>query len=151
MGPAARHDAKGITMGKIALLRGLGRNRRHRSAPYRGSRRTAPCAKGMIVVVAGGVALALLAFGVGPAAASEPRTWVVDRDGVECGNAEFTSIQAAVDAAQPGDLIRVCPDLYTETVVVDKPLTLKADADAIAAFDCLQPTLGELSVDQQAI
>jgi parallel beta-helix repeat protein len=82
-------------------------------------------------------------------AARVPATLVVDRDGVECANAGFTSIHAAVDAAQPGDLIRVCPDLYAESVVVDKPLTLKGDPDAVEALDCFQPTLGEL--DQQAI
>jgi hypothetical protein len=76
-------------------------------------------------------------------------TLVVDRDGIECANADFTSIQAAVDAAQPGDLIRVWPDVYTETVVVDKALTLKGDPDAVAAIDCLQPTLGDLPVEQQ--
>jgi Tol biopolymer transport system component len=80
-----------------------------------------------------------------------PATKVVDRDGVDCANAGFTSIQAAVDAAEPGDLIRVCPDLYAETVVVDKPLTLKADPDAVEAMNCFQPTLGELPAEQQAI
>jgi hypothetical protein len=92
-----------------------------------------------------------LAFAATDGAATEPATLVVDRDGVECANAGYTSIQAAVDAAEPGDLIRVCPDLYTETVVVDKPLTLKADPDAVEAIGCFQPTLGELPADQQAI
>jgi parallel beta-helix repeat protein len=78
-------------------------------------------------------------------------TFVVDRDGVECPNADFASIQAAVDAAQPGDLIRVCPDLYNEGVVVDKPLTLKGDPDAIETIDCFQPTPVELADDQLAI
>jgi hypothetical protein len=84
-------------------------------------------------------------------AATEPATLVVDRDGVQCANAHFRSIQAAVDAAQPGDLIRVCPDLYSETVIVDKPLTLMGDPDAVEAIDCFQPTLGGLPVEQQAI
>jgi Periplasmic copper-binding protein (NosD) len=97
------------------------------------------------------LAACALAFAAADGAASEPATLVVDRDGVQCGNAGYASIQAAVDAAQPGDLIRVCPDLYTETVVVDKPLTLKADPDAVEAIDCFQPTLGELPTDQQAI
>jgi hypothetical protein len=55
-----------------------------------------------------------------------------------------------VDAAAPGDVIRVCPDLYTESVVVDKPLTLKADPEAVESFDCFHPTLGELPVHQHA-
>jgi hypothetical protein len=97
------------------------------------------------------LAAGVLWFPATHGAAAEPATLVVDRDGVERGNAEFTSIQAAVDAAQPGDLIRVCPDVYTESAVVDKPLTLRADPDAVEAIDCFQPTPGELSTDQQAI
>jgi Right handed beta helix region len=97
------------------------------------------------------LAAGALAFAASNGAASGPATLVVDRDGVECANADFTSIQAAVDAAEPGDLIRVCPDLYAESVVVDKPVTVKADPDAVGAIDCLQPTLGELPLDQQAI
>src|SRR6266536_4968783 len=92
-----------------------------------------------------------LAFAAADGAATEPATLVVDRDGVECAGADFTSIQAAVDAAQPGDLIRVCPDLYTETVTIDKPLTLKGDPDAVEALDCFAPTLGTVSADEHAI
>lgn len=66
------------------------------------------------------------ALSVAPAAAAEPTgaTLVVDRDRAQCASAGFTSIQAAVDAAQPGDLIRVCPDHYPESVVIDKALTI---------------------------
>ncbi|WP_165439962.1 right-handed parallel beta-helix repeat-containing protein [Micromonospora kangleipakensis] len=80
------------------------------------------------------------------AEAAEPAssTLVVDRDGVQCGNAEYISIQAAVDAAQPGDRIKVCPDLYAESVTVDKPLTLFGDPDAVDAVDCFQPTPSQL-------
>ena len=50
---------------------------------------------------------------------------VVDKDKVQCPKANFTSIQAAVNAAKPGDTIKVCPDLYNESVTVNKPsLTL---------------------------
>jgi len=52
---------------------------------------------------------------------------VVGNDKVQCPNATFSSIQAAVSAANPGDLIRVCPGTYAEQVVVDKSLTLRAD------------------------
>ncbi|HXY25503.1 MAG TPA: NosD domain-containing protein [Candidatus Acidoferrum sp.] len=52
---------------------------------------------------------------------------VVDDDKVQCPNATFSSIQAAVSAANPGDLIRVCPGTYAEQVVVDRSLTLRAD------------------------
>ena len=94
------------------------------------------------------VVLAALAAGASPAHAA---TLVVDRDRVECANAGFTSIQAAVDRAQSGDLISVCPDTYAESVVIDKPLTLKGDPDAIETLDCFQPTQPELSPAQHAI
>src|SRR5215207_8159725 len=90
-----------------------------------------------LTVVAG-----LVVTGLAPVSASadtSPSTWVVDRDGAECSNADFTSIQAAVDAAAPGDVIRVCPDLYPESVTVDKPLTLVGDPDAVEAVDCFSP------------
>lgn len=44
----------------------------------------------------------------------------VDDDKVQCPGAAFTSIQAAVDAAAPGDSIQVCNGTYRETVTVDK-------------------------------
>ena len=86
--------------------------------------------------VLGAIAAWTLAFSAADGAAKGRATLVVDRDGAQCANAEFTSIQAAVDAARPGDLIRVCPDLYTETVVVDKPLTLRGHVGAVEAVDC---------------
>ena len=96
-------------------------------------------------------AFGVLATGAGGAAAAAPQTLVVDDDRAQCAGAGFTSIQAAVDAAQPGGLIRVCPGLYAERVTIDKPLTLKADPDAIEALDCFQPTLPELTTNQHAI
>ena len=45
-----------------------------------------------------------------------PNMYIVDNDRVQCPNAAFTSIQAAVNASGPGDRIRVCPGLYLEQV-----------------------------------
>ena len=45
-----------------------------------------------------------------------PNMLIVDDDAADCPNAAFTSIQAAVDAAGPGDQIRVCPGTYQEQV-----------------------------------
>lgn len=105
-----------------------------------------------VMRVATMVLVAVVSASLGaPPASAEPATLVVDRDGMECAGAGFTSIQDAVGAAAPGDVIRVCPDVYAESVVVDKPLTLKADPDAVEAIDCFQPTLGDLPVDQHAI
>lgn len=41
-------------------------------------------------------------------------TWVVDDDRVQCSNANFTSIQDAVDFASPWDTIVVCEGVYEE-------------------------------------
>ena len=102
-----------------------------------------------LVVVA--LAVGSLVPATGAAAQTTATTLVVDRDGLQCADADYASIQSAVDAAAPGDVIRVCPDLYTETVVIDKPLALQADPDAVEGIDCFQPTLAELPADQQAI
>ena len=78
------------------------------------------------------------------AAHASPGTLVVDKDKVQCPKADFTSIQAAVTAAQPGDKIKVCPDLYNEDVTVNKPLTLQAtskpDVDSCSTPAPADPT-----------
>lgn len=56
---------------------------------------------------------------------------VVDDDKVECPTATFTSIQAAVNAASPGDQIIVCKGIYKEQVVIHKPLSIDAASGAI--------------------
>jgi nitrous oxidase accessory protein NosD len=56
---------------------------------------------------------------------------VVDDDKVECPNAGFTKIQDAVNAASPGDRIRVCKGTYVEQVTIGKALTIDADNGAV--------------------
>jgi pectin methylesterase-like acyl-CoA thioesterase len=56
---------------------------------------------------------------------------LVDDDKVQCPTAQFTTIQSAVDAANPGDTIRVCPGTYVEQVVVSKSLTIRGENGAI--------------------
>ena len=46
-----------------------------------------------------------------PVLLSDPSVLIVDDDKVQCPNAQFTSISAAVAAAAPGGTIRVCPGL----------------------------------------
>ncbi|QSZ68174.1 PKD domain-containing protein [Methanofollis aquaemaris] len=53
----------------------------------------------------------------------EPKTWYVDDD----GPANFTSIQAAVYACNPGDTVVVKDGEYTENVVVDRPIVLRSE------------------------
>jgi len=38
---------------------------------------------------------------------------------------QYSTIQAAVNAAQSGSVIKVCPGDYSEQVVIEKPLTLE--------------------------
>lgn len=56
---------------------------------------------------------------------------LVDDDKVQCPTAAYTAIQAAVNAAKSGDVIRVCPGTYREQVVIDKSLSVEADNGVI--------------------
>ena len=56
---------------------------------------------------------------------------LVDDDKVQCPTATFTSIQDAINAARPGNLIRVCPGTYHEQLSIDKSLRIEADNGAI--------------------
>jgi len=54
-----------------------------------------------------------------------PQTWHVDDDGSEYQNPDFYTIGAAITAASGGDTIKVYAGSYTETITVDKMLTLQ--------------------------
>jgi len=47
-----------------------------------------------------------------------PNMFIVDDDGVQCPNAAYSTIQAAVTAAGTDDQIKVCPGLYPEQVKI---------------------------------
>jgi hypothetical protein len=51
--------------------------------------------------------------------------FVVDDNRIECPDAPYTSIQAAVNDAPTGTIITVCPGTYIENVVLAKSLTLR--------------------------
>src|ERR671936_1752660 len=57
-------------------------------------------------------------------------TLIVDDDHMQCPNATFTSINAAVTVAAPGDAIKVCPGIYRENVIVNKQLTFLGQTQA---------------------
>ncbi len=46
------------------------------------------------------------------------------------GTGQYTTIQAAVNAAQPGDTVLIPPGTYSENVLVNKPLIIKSSAGA---------------------
>ncbi len=50
-------------------------------------------------------------------------------------NTSYSTIQAAVDAANPGDVIQVSPGTYTEKVTITKSLTLKGPHYGVCAND----------------
>lgn len=87
------------------------------------------------------VLTSMLVVGVGNAAAKELR---VDDNALDCPNADFTTIQAAVNAAAPGDKVKVCPGTYMEQVTIgagkdklqvesEKPLQAVIKAPAVMA------------------
>ncbi len=63
-----------------------------------------------------------------PTVAADHMLIVDDFPGLDCPNAEYTSIQAAVDDATPGDKIKVCRGTYIEQV------TIPAGKDGITLF-----------------
>ncbi|MGB7686303.1 MAG: hypothetical protein WBL45_11040 [Solirubrobacterales bacterium] len=73
--------------------------------------------------------------------AANAATLAVDDDRAQCPAAQFTSIQAAVDAAAPGDTVTVCPGRYVEgsgapgtnALTIAKDLNIRgAGADVVA-------------------
>lgn len=96
-----------------------------------------------------------LAFAAAEGAASGPPTLVVDDDRAQCANAEFTTIQEAVDeavnAAPEDGVVRVCPGLYPEQVSVPGSLMIRGDAETVEALDCFAPTRPTADPNTQAI
>jgi nitrous oxidase accessory protein NosD len=56
---------------------------------------------------------------------------LVDDDKVQCPTATFTSIQDAINTANAGSVIRVCPGTYREQLFIDKSLSIEGDNGAI--------------------
>jgi parallel beta-helix repeat protein len=72
----------------------------------------------------------LLTVGIQPSSSSSSTDGmlIVDNDGLDCPNAQYATIQAAVTAAMPGDTIKVCPGTYMERV------TIPAGKDGLTLF-----------------
>lgn len=69
---------------------------------------------------------------------------IVDDDKLECPSATFTSIQAAVNAASPGDQIIVCKGVYVEQITIQKSLSIDAASGAILMPSAMQPNARSL-------
>src|SRR3954471_10718417 len=111
---------------------------RTRRSDMRGSR---PARRWLWLLIAA-VALVLAAFGVGSAAARSSAVRLVDDDKAQCPDAQYTTVQAAVDAASPGDTIKVCAGTYSSTNVNKADLRLKRATDALRGERCLDRTRG---------
>jgi hypothetical protein len=68
-----------------------------------------------------------------PAAAAPAAPITVGTPGPACRGATQPTVTAAVAAAAPGAVITVCPGVYTGTVVIDKPLTLRGAQHGVDA------------------
>jgi pectin methylesterase-like acyl-CoA thioesterase len=66
-----------------------------------------------------------------------------------CPTCTYTTVQAAIDAANPGDTIFICAGIYLGNLSIPKPLTLvgAGDGDDQANNTILQGTGGGAVVD----
>ena len=71
----------------------------------------------LIILIVSGLCMPMIQFAEDASAAT---TWTVDDD----GGADFTTIQAAINAASSGDTIQVADGTYNETITIDKTLTI---------------------------
>jgi nitrous oxidase accessory protein NosD len=90
---------------------------------------TAPFALGEVDLSSLGVSpTELLTVGPIPSSTTTEGNLIVDNDLLDCPNAQFTTIQSAVNAAVPGDKIKVCRGVYMEQV------TIPAGKDRLTLF-----------------
>jgi hypothetical protein len=88
--------------------------------------------------IAGGTAVLLALVIAAPSAASAAGVaWVspspISAPGTSCSTPAFNSIQAAITASPANSTVHVCAGTYTEQVVVEKNMAIKAETGATLA------------------
>lgn len=89
-----------------------------------------------------------LAFAASAGSASAANI-TVDDDFTQCKNANFQSIQAAIDSAVAGDAIFVCKGTYAEQLTITKKLTIKAKTTVVADRPVITPPAGGWPAGQE--
>ena len=84
---------------------------------------------------------------------ASPTTWTVDDDRVEYSDADFTTIQEAINNATDGDMILVYKGTYYENVVVNKGVSLVGEdrgstiVDGNEAGSVISITAGNVGIE----
>lgn len=82
----------------------------------------------------------LMSFGSAAAGTPVSERRFVDDDNVECPNAAYSSIQAAIDESNPGDFVIVCDGVYSENVTIaTSDLVVKSRSYRAAAIEAAAP------------
>jgi hypothetical protein len=125
---AALEQAERVPQQRRRLARWFGRGSdksgASATAGYDARRRIVPAAS---LAVTGAIALAIVAVLVVPHQRSEPLqpTTTAQTLSVAAEGGDYRTIAAAVAAAQDGDIIRVEPGTYEESLVIDKDITIE--------------------------
>lgn len=85
---------------------------------------------------------------LGAGGTSWAATRTVGQSGTGCPSPQYTTIGAAVKAASAGDVIAICPGLYPEQLIINKPLTLRGISTEVNGLQVdrvlVQPALQDL-------